>query len=116
MTSKTPIHREDDKELLGFVAQSAASWEAQTIFGYTISRTTDQASAERIVREQGLDFLQGLWQYYDKDDHKWHTCILKEAYEHQVTVMRTSPLGYPDPDDYKIVTIKAPDETNLAKS
>lgn len=112
---KVRVTREDDGELLGFVVHDGTSWEAQTIFGYVIERTTDRATAERIVREQGLGYLMGVWQYFDRDDQQWHSCILKEAYEHRVTVIRTTPMGYQDPDDYKIVAIDNPTDTNLIK-
>ena len=112
---KIPIWREDDGELLGFVANKGASWDAQTIFGYSIAQLDSKEAAERAVREKGLSFLTGVWQYFDEDDQAWHACVLKEAYEHQVKVLRTTPLGYQDPDDYKVVTINSPDETNLAK-
>jgi hypothetical protein len=113
---KIPIIREDDKELLGFVVKDGASWDAQTIFGYSMGRSDDEQSARRTVRENGLAFLGGVWQYFDKDDREWHACVLKEATERQVTIMRTTPLGYQDPDDYKIVTIVSPTETDLVKS
>lgn len=113
---KRAIKREDDGELLGFVAQDATSWDAQTIFGYSITRTEDEAAAEKVVREQGLSFLMGTWEYLDSEDHKWHVCILKEAYENRVTVIRTTAMGYQDPDDYKMVTIRNPSEVNLIKS
>lgn len=114
-TQKIPIHRQDDRELLGFVVDSGVGWEAQTIFGSLIERTTDKVFAERIVREQGLGYLMGVWQYFDKEDQQWFPCILKEANEHQVTVIRTNSMGYQDPDDYKLVTIENPTETNLIK-
>jgi len=113
---KIPIHREDDGEFLGFIAQDAAGWDAQTIFGYSILRTTNKATAEDTVRAKGLGFLTGLWQYFDKDDQDWHSCVLKESHEHQVTVIRTNYMGYRDPDDFKIVTIDNPDETKLIKT
>lgn len=113
---KIPIHREDDGELLGFVVQAASGWDAQTIFGYSIERKHDKEAAEAVVREQGLAFLMGVWQYLDVDDREWHPCVIKEAYEHQVTVIRTNYMGYQDPDDYKFVTITDPSETNLIKS
>ncbi len=117
MTQKIPIRREDDdNELLGFVCQDGGGWQAQTIFGYPIDRADSKQAAERIVRENGLEYLTGLWQYFDSDDQQWHPCIIKEAYEHRATVIRTTPLGYQDPDDYKIVSIKDPSETNLAKA
>jgi hypothetical protein len=113
---KIPINREDDGELLGFVVQDGASWQAQTLFGYTLARTVTQKEAEMVVREQGLSSLMGTWQYFDEDDEQWYPCILKEANEHKVTVIRTNYMGYQDPDDYKLVTIASPDETKLAKA
>jgi len=113
---KYAVTREDDNELLGFVAEDSAGWQARTIFNYPIRRTDSKQEAERVVRENGLSFLTGLWQYFDEDDQTWYPCILKEAYEHQVTVIRTTPFGYQDPDDYKVVKIKDPSEINLVKS
>ena len=114
--AKEPIVREDDNELLGFVAQYTAGWTAQTIFGYVFARETDRAAAERAVRDEGLSILAGMWQYYDKDDRAWHPCKLKEVYETRVVVIRTNAMGYEDPDDYKQVTIVNPSETTLVQS
>ena len=113
---KIPIHREDDGELLGLIVQDGANWKAQTIFGYTLARTDTQNEAEMVVREQGLSSLMGTWQYFDTDDEQWYPCILKEANEHKVTVIRTNYMGHQDPDDYKLVTINDPDETKLIKA
>ncbi len=113
---KIPINREDDGELLGFIVHDNLGWEAQTIFGYPLARADDKQSVDQVVREQGLKSLLGVWQYFDRDDQSWHTCIIKEAFEHKVKVIRTNAMGYQDPDDYKTVTIKDPDETNLIKS
>jgi hypothetical protein len=113
---KIPINREDDGELLGFIMQDSVGWEAQTIFGYPIAHTDDKKSADQVVRSQGLLSLIGLWQYFDKDDKMWHPCIIKEAFENKVIIIRTNALGYQEPDDYKIVTINKPSETTLVKS
>lgn len=115
-TQKIPFYREDDNELLGFIVQDAIGWQAQTIFGYTISRTNSRQDAEKILHADGLSFLMGVWQYFDKDDQTWHPCVLKEVYERQVTVIRTNVMGYQDPDDYKLVVIDNPDENTLIKS
>lgn len=113
---KIPINREDDGELLGFIVQDSHGWEAQTIFGYPIAHTDDKDSADQVVRSQGLLSLTGLWQYFDEDDKAWYPCIIKEAFEKKVIVIRATAMGYQDPDNYKIVTIKDPSETNLIKS
>lgn len=115
-SNKYPIHRKEDNELLGYIAQDVTGWQAQTIFGYGIARTQTRKAAEQVLYDRGLQFLTGVWQYFDKDDQDWHSCVLKEAYEHKVTVIRTNVLGYQDPDDYKQVTIENPSETNLIKA
>lgn len=118
MTSetKTPLHRTDDNEFLGYIVKDSTGWQAQTIFGYLIERTTTRKDAENILREQGLSYLTGIWQYYDKEDGNWFPCVLKEANKHAVTVMRTNYMGYQDPDDFKMVILKEPTENVLIKS
>lgn len=113
---KIPIIREDDGEMLGFIEQDATGWTGQTVFGYIFTRGTTKASVEQIVRLQGLTILQGVWQYFDRDDNAWHACVLREVYENKVVVIRTNDMGYQDPDDYKIVTITSPTETDLVKA
>ena len=114
--SKYPINHEDDNELLGFVANDSAGWQAQTVFGYPLARTDNQAAAEHIVREQGRDALKGVWQYLDPDDQSWHPCVIKDANEFQATVIRTNVLGFIEIDDGKLVIIKSPSELNLQKT
>lgn len=114
--ARIPVIREDDGELLGFVANDATGWTAQTIFGYVFARAKDRVSVETTVREQGLSMLLGVWQYYDIDDRKWYPCLLKEVFEKRVIVVRANEMGYEDPDTYKRVVIINPNETNLIKS
>jgi hypothetical protein len=113
---KEALHRADDNEFLGFLVEDRVGWQAQTIFGYPIARTESRRDAERILQEEGLGYLAGVWQYYDKEDGQWYPCVIKEAYEHRVTVVRTNERGYQDPDTYKYVTIKEPNENTLIKS
>lgn len=115
-TKKTPYYREDDNELLGYIVDNGSSFEARTIFGYRISFTTSRQEAEKILKERGLSYLMGIWQYYDADDRDWFPCVIKEAFEQKVIVNRTNSLGYPDPDDFKQVVIELPTEENLIKS
>ena len=104
--TKIPILRQDDGELLGYIEQDGTSWTAQTMFGYIFARSVERQEVEDVVRSQGLVILQGVWQYFDRDDKVWYPCILKEAYDGSVKVIRTNAMGYQDPDDYKLVTIK----------
>jgi hypothetical protein len=113
---KTPIYREDDKEFLGFVAHENGSWLAQTIFGYTIARTSTEKEAEAMVREKGLGFLTGVWSYFDKEDQDWFPCVIQEASEHRVTIIRTNEMGYQESDTYKRLILKNPKENVLIKN
>lgn len=114
--TKTPLHRPNDNEFLGYIVKDITGWQAQTIFGYLIERTTTKAAAEKVLKEQGLTYLTGIWQYYDKDDHAWFACVLKEANKQRVTVIRTNDMGYQTPDDFKMVTLLSPTENTLIKS
>ena len=114
--NRTPFHGPEDKELLGFVLRDVTGWQAQTSFGYTIARVTSEHEAQEALLEQGLSILKGVWNYFDGDDQQWFPCILKEADEHHVTVIRTNAMGYQDPDDFKFYTIKDPSESTLVKA
>lgn len=113
---KTAIFSEENHEFLGYIEQEGTSWRAQTLFGYVITRAATRQDAEAAVRAQGLRYLMGVWQYYDKQDGDWFPCVIKEAYEQKVVVVRTNFMGYQDPDDYKMVVIEQPDENVLIKS
>ena len=113
---KTALYRPDDNEFLGFLSKENSGWHAQTIFGYTIARTATQKEAEAILRDQGLGFLNGVWQYYDKEDYDWFPCVIKDAQEHKVTIIRTNYMGYQEPETYKLVSIENPSESLLIKS
>lgn len=114
--ARTPVYRTSDRELLGYVAHDTTGWQAQTIFGYTIERTTTREDAERVLREQGMTFLAGVWQYFDREDGEWCACVIKEVQEQRVTIRRTTNMGYQDPDNDKIVIIEHPTEQTLIKS
>jgi len=114
--NRTPLYHDDDHELLGFIAEENNSWVAQTVFGYTIERTDSKKDAERALHQQGRKFLKGVWQYFDKDDQEWFSCVIKEANEHRVTVVRTDSMGTQDPHSYKVAILLNPTENTLVKS
>ena len=116
MNKRIPLYREDDNKLLGFIVQDGAGWRAETVFGYSISRVPTRAGAEAILEELGADYLKGVWQYFDNDEQQWYPCVIKQAHERQVTVIRTNAMGYQDPNDYKLVVINDVDETRLVKA
>ena len=114
--NKIPIYSHDDDAFIGFVTDDKMTWQAVTIFGYLIARTATQVEAEAVLQEQGPTYLKGTWQYYDKEDKDWFTCVIKQAFEQRVIVNRTNTLGFQDPDDYKQVVIEDPSENDLIKS
>lgn len=114
--SKHSVNDQDDNELLGFVVRDSVGWQAQTVFGYPISRASSQEEVRAVVHERGRSFLRGVWQYFDEDDGSWYPCIIKGATETQVTVTRTNALGFQEIDDSKLVVIRYPSELNLQKT
>lgn len=112
---KTPIYNEDTHELHGYLVQDITGWQAQTVFGYTIERTASQQDAERVLRERGLSYTKGVWNYLDPDEREWFPCVISEAQEQRVTVIRTNELGYQEPELYKMVMLKLPSEDVLVK-
>lgn len=114
--NKTPIYSEDDDSFLGFIVNDGSTWQAVTIFGYLIARAQTEKEAVNILKEQGAEYLKGIWQYYDKEDRDWFPCVIKKAFEQRVTVNRTNSLGFQDPEDYKQVVIEDPTENDLVKS
>lgn len=114
--NKTPHYHIETHELLGVVVKENNSWVAQTIFGYTIERTTSRKDAESALQSKGLDYLKGVWQYFETSDKDWHHCIIKDANEHSVSVIQTDSMGYQDPHRYKFITILNPTEDTFAKA
>jgi hypothetical protein len=110
------LHHEDSGELLGIVARDSTGWLTQTVFGYTIARTDDQTSAEKLLASEGARYLQGVWQYLDPDEREWFPCVIIKAHETQVVVNRTNELGFQEPASFKQVVLENPSETNLIKS
>lgn len=113
---RTPVTREDDDKVQGYIAKDHGGWAGQTVFGYVFARSTNKDVVEAAVRDEGSQILAGMWQYYDRDDHSWYPCKLREIHENRVVVTRTNAMGYEDTDVYKYVEIINPNETNLIKS
>lgn len=57
--------------------------------------------------------LKQVWRYYDTDDSEWYPCVIAEAHEARVVVVRTNELGFEDKSRYKRVTLMSPSETVL---
>jgi hypothetical protein len=108
-----PIYRNDDNELMGYVAQIGSMWNALTIFGYSFSVVEDQTAAKHKVLSEGLSIMSRIWQYYDQDEKAWFSCRIAEARSDHVTVIRTNVLGYEDSTTSKFYTIEHPDVSNF---
>lgn len=112
---RIPVLNAEDGTMYGFVAKQANGWVALLRFGYPIARTATRDEAENVLRNESGVILNGVWQYYDKDDKDWFPCILKKIQDHKVTVARVNDMGYTDVMDDKRVELIHPDETVLIK-
>ncbi len=112
---KIAVLHEESEEFLGWILKDTTSWVAQTIFGYTIARVETEHDAKKVLDEKGLHYLKGVWQYHDTSDNDWFSCVITNATEHKVTVIRTNELGLQVPEVYKMVTLLSPTENDLVK-
>ena len=106
------IHREDDNELLGYVRQNEATWEALTIFGYAFATVSTAEQARALVLEQGLSILSGTWEYYDDESAEWLPCALVEVSADRARVAR---MDGPYADTSKTYLITSSVATKLRK-
>lgn len=88
--TRTPVYRQDDHELLGFVQHSQHEWNAYTVFGSYIATFTDENAARAYLQAHGLAILNQHWHYYAAQTHTWHVVLIQEASPTHVHLM----LGY----------------------
>ena len=53
--------REDDHELLGYIAPADEGFQACTIFGYPVGAVSDHGEAEQRLESIGLSYLAERW-------------------------------------------------------
>ena len=87
-TEQHEVRRDDDGELLGFVAADdrSASWRALTVFGGVLGEHSDAGAARQQVHVEGLASLAERW-WCDLGDG-WEACSLVEASPERVVVIR----------------------------
>lgn len=110
---KTPVHRTDDGELMGYIQEVDDLWQAQTIFGYPFLAAATQEDATNIVLDKGLAILMDTWEYHDQASGEWERCIIIEAAKDSVTV---APMDGLLPDTVHTHTLTGPFENNLRKA
>ncbi len=113
--SYTPVVREDDGELLGFVRRSKENgdqWDALTVFKFPFAQASTSEDAVEIVRHRGLKVLSLRWEYLSHEDDDWHVCIILEAKQDRVVVKegiyghidtRSFELTNPTIDNFRLV-------------
>lgn len=82
------IRREDDGELVGFVAPEgeSAHWQALTVFGGVLGEHHDAESARVQVEQIGMSSLAERW-WIDLGSG-WEVCSLVEASPERLVVVR----------------------------
>lgn len=56
-----PYRREQDGELLGYLAESDGETVPMTVFGHPLAAAGDRDSAERVLDSVGLSYLAEKW-------------------------------------------------------
>ena len=78
-TTRTPVYRQDDHELLGFVQHHLHEWHAYTVFGSHIATCSDETAAYAYLLANGLTILNQHWHYYEAQTQTWHVVLIQEA-------------------------------------
>lgn len=99
-TAVIEVRRDEDDELLGFVAEAGSAWQATTVFGGLLGTHTDRDEAIDQVQQIGLSSLAERWWVRlpvddgDEDDGdedggepEWQRCHLIEAAPDRVVVV-----------------------------
>jgi hypothetical protein len=105
-----PVHRAEDNEHLGYIAEQPEGWLALTIFGCPFAISPSENEARHTVESKGLEILTAPWEYYDKAESAWQRCIIVEA---APTYVRVAPMDGPYPDTTRTFLVKNPAESNL---
>ena len=88
-----PVRREDG-ELIGFVTETGAGWQALTVFGHPIDVADDRGGAEARLHAVGMSYLAERWELCEGRD--WISVQLVEASPSEVTVQLVDFFGHPD--------------------
>jgi hypothetical protein len=95
----TPFHRDEDGELLGYLATDEAGTTPLTLFGFPLGAPTDQASAAEVLQRRGLAVLADPW-WLEEPDGGFRVQILS-ADPTAVTVARAD-YGFVPPDTERV--------------
>jgi len=95
----TPFHRDEDGELVGYLATDEAGTTPLTLFGFPLGAPTDEASAAEVLQRRGLAVLADPW-WLEEPDGGFRVQILS-ADPTTVTVARAD-YGFVPPDTERV--------------
>ena len=79
-TTREPVTREVDDELVGFVTRTdEGTWQATTTFDVPLGRFDDRDSAAAFLRAHGLALLARPWSMWSTTEQRWRRVVLLEA-------------------------------------
>ena len=72
----TPFHRDEDGELLGYLATDEHGTTPLTLFGHPLAGPSDEPVAAAVLRQQGLAVLAEPWWLVEPDGGGFRVQIL----------------------------------------
>ncbi len=112
-TDWTPLLRDGDDELLGYLLDEDAGTTPLTLFGYPLARPSGRADAARVLRTSGLAALAERWELR-ADDGRQVPVLILAAYPDRVLVAE-APYGFVSPDSERF-TVPIPAAGRLTRS
>lgn len=77
----TALHRDEDDELLGYLATDERGTTPLTLFGYPLAAPSTEADAADVLRRQGLAVLAEPWWLAEPDGEGFRVHILSATPE-----------------------------------
>lgn len=105
-----PHHRDDDDELIGYLAPSGDEWLPTTLFGLAVDEPCAEQFARQALDELGLSYLIEPWLLTDDEGTQVRVSISEVSPSHVSVLQRDVALamGNPDVDMSRAIVLEVP--------
>ena len=102
-TTWVPYHRDEDDELLGYLAELPEGTQPLTLFGVPLGPPGGREQAEQTLSDRGLSCLAAPWLLRQASGEEVRVAVVS-AYPDRVLVV-PAPYGFADPTATPVVVL-----------
>ena len=107
-----PHHREEDHEVLGYLAPEGDGYVPMTPFGHPVSRALPEGRAREVLDGRGLSYLAEPWLLTLPDRDEPVTVRIVEVTPHRMRVANAD-YGYEEADIGHVFVLEVPEAGRL---